>query len=118
MGLAMRAGQHSRRASCRLRRMSGPEKSKAKESEKVFAVKGMNDILPPDSAKWSYVEKRARSTFENHGYREVRTPLVEHTPLFVRSIGEATDVVEKEMYTFPDRSETQSLTLRPEGTAG
>ena len=94
--------------------MSGREK----ESEKVFAVKGMNDILPPDSAKWSYVEKRARATFENHGYREVRTPLVEHTPLFVRSIGEATDVVEKEMYTFPDRSEEKSLTLRPEGTAG
>jgi histidyl-tRNA synthetase len=98
--------------------MSGPEKSMAEKLEKVFAVKGMNDILPPDSAKWAFVEKRARTTFENHGYREVRTPLVEHTPLFVRSIGEATDVVEKEMYTFPDRSEEKSLTLRPEGTAG
>ncbi len=76
----------------------------------------MNDILPPDSAKWSYVEKRARVTFENHGYRELRTPIVEYTPLFVRSIGEATDVVEKEMYTFADRDE-KSLTLRPEGTA-
>src|SRR5213596_869824 len=76
-------------ASCRLRRMSERER----EAEKLQAVKGMNDILPPDSAKWSYVEKRARATFENHGYREVRTPIVEYTPLFVRSIGEATDVV-------------------------
>jgi histidyl-tRNA synthetase len=95
--------------------MSGRER----EAEKLQAVKGMNDILPPDSAKWNYVEKRARATFENHGYREVRTPVVEYTPLFVRSIGEATDVVEKEMYTFPDRGdEKRSLSLRPEGTAG
>jgi histidyl-tRNA synthetase len=93
--------------------MSGRER----EAEKLQAVKGMNDILPPDSAKWNYVEKRARVTFENHGYRELRTPVVEYTPLFVRSIGEATDVVEKEMYTFADRDE-RSLTLRPEGTAG
>jgi histidyl-tRNA synthetase len=93
--------------------MSGRER----DAEKLQAVKGMNDILPPDSAKWNYVEKRARATFENHGYREVRTPIVEYTPLFVRSIGEATDVVEKEMYTFADRDE-RSLTLRPEGTAG
>jgi histidyl-tRNA synthetase len=85
-------------------------------SEKQQAVKGMNDILPPDSAKWAFVERRARASFENHGYREVRTPIVEYTPLFVRSIGEATDVVEKEMYTFQDRDE-KSLTLRPEGTA-
>jgi histidyl-tRNA synthetase len=93
--------------------MSGRER----EAEKLQAVKGMNDILPPDSGKWNYVEKRARVTFENHGYREVRTPVVEYTPLFVRSIGEATDVVEKEMYSFADRDE-RSLTLRPEGTAG
>src|SRR5438046_9008508 len=64
-------------ASCRLRRMSDRER----EAEKLQAVKGMNDILPPDSAKWSYVEKRARATFENHGYRELRTPVVEYTPL-------------------------------------
>jgi histidyl-tRNA synthetase len=76
----------------------------------------MNDLLPPDSAKWAFVEGRARAAFERHGYREIRTPLVEYTPLFVRSIGEATDVVEKEMYTFADRDE-RSLTLRPEGTA-
>lgn len=76
----------------------------------------MNDVLPPESAKWGYVERRARATFENYGYREVRTPIVEYTPLFVRSIGEQTDVVEKEMYTFTDRDE-RSITLRPEGTA-
>jgi histidyl-tRNA synthetase len=85
-------------------------------SEPLQAVKGMNDLLPPDSAKWAFVEGRTRAAFERHGYREVRTPIVEYTPLFVRSIGEATDVVEKEMYTFADRDE-RSLTLRPEGTA-
>jgi histidyl-tRNA synthetase len=88
-----------------------------RDSEPQQAVKGMNDILPPDSAKWLFVEKRVRAAFENHGYREVRTPIVEYTPLFVRSIGDTTDVVEKEMYTFADRDE-KSLTLRPEGTAG
>ncbi len=87
-----------------------------RDSEKLQAVKGMQDLLPPDSAKWGYVEKRARATFESYGYREVRTPIVEYTPLFVRSIGETTDVVEKEMYTFTDRDE-RSITLRPEGTA-
>jgi histidyl-tRNA synthetase len=85
--------------------------------ERLQAVKGMNDILPPSSAKWAHVERRAREVFEAHGYREIRPPVVEYTPLFVRSIGEATDVVEKEMYTFPDRDQ-RSLTLRPEATAG
>jgi histidyl-tRNA synthetase len=85
-------------------------------SEQLQAVKGMNDLLPPDSAKWNRVESAARAAFERHGYAEARTPIVEYTPLFVRSIGDATDVVEKEMYTFADRDE-RSLTLRPEGTA-
>jgi histidyl-tRNA synthetase len=85
-------------------------------SDRAQAVKGMNDLLPPDSAKWAHVERVARDVFERHGYREIRTPLVEYTPLFVRSIGEATDVVEKEMYTWTDR-DGQSITLRPEGTA-
>ncbi len=80
------------------------------------AVKGMNDLLPTDSAKWAWFEALARATFERHGYREIATPLVEYTPLFVRSIGEVTDIVEKEMYTFNDRDE-RSITLRPEGTA-
>lgn len=88
----------------------------AEAAERHQAVKGMNDILPPESAKWSFVERRARALFENYGYRDLRTPVVEYTPLFVRSIGEVTDVVEKEMYTFPDRDH-RSLTLRPEGTA-
>jgi histidyl-tRNA synthetase len=92
-------------------------KSDERGGDKQQAVKGMNDLLPPDSAKWGFVEKRARATFENHGYREVRTPIVEYTPLFVRSIGDTTDVVEKEMYTFDDR-DGKSLTMRPEGTAG
>ena len=85
-------------------------------AETLQAVKGMNDLLPPDSAKWAIVERAARTAFERHGYREIRTPIVEYTPLFVRSIGDTTDVVEKEMYTFNDRDE-RSLTLRPEGTA-
>jgi histidyl-tRNA synthetase len=88
----------------------------APPTERLQAVKGMNDLLPPESAKWGFVERRARSLFENHGYRDLRTPIVEYTPLFVRSIGEVTDVVEKEMYTFQDRDQ-RSLSLRPEGTA-
>ena len=60
-------------------------------SELLQAVKGMNDLLPPDSAKWSRVEGAARAAFERHGYAEARTPIVEYTPLFVRSIGDATD---------------------------
>jgi histidyl-tRNA synthetase len=85
-------------------------------AELLQAVKGMNDLLPADLAKWAHVEGRIRAAFEQHGYRELRTPVVEYTPLFVRSIGDATDIVEKEMYTFPDR-DGKSLTLRPEGTA-
>src|SRR5262245_11538518 len=84
--------------------------------DKLQAVKGMNDLLPPEIDKWRYVERMARETFEAYGYREVRTPIVEYTPLFVRGIGEATDIVEKEMYTFTDKDGAQ-LTMRPEGTA-
>ncbi len=80
------------------------------------AVKGMNDILPDEVARWHALERAFRETSELHGYAEIRTPVVEGTELFVRSIGETTDVVEKEMYTFSHHSE--SLTLRPEGTAG
>ncbi|MFO0570908.1 MAG: histidine--tRNA ligase [Polyangiaceae bacterium] len=80
------------------------------------AVKGMNDILPDEVAQWHVLERAFRETAELHGYAEVRTPIVEGTELFVRSIGETTDVVEKEMYTFSRHDE--SLTLRPEGTAG
>lgn len=83
---------------------------------KLRAVKGMNDILPPESARWHRLESVFRDVVGRYGFGEVRTPLVEPTALFVRSIGEATDIVEKEMYTFEDRSD-KSLTLRPEGTA-
>ena len=80
------------------------------------SVKGMNDILPPDVAKWQFVEEKARTLLDAFAYRELRTPVVEYTPLFTRSVGEATEVVEKQMYTFDDR-DGKSVSLRPEGTA-
>jgi histidyl-tRNA synthetase len=80
-------------------------------------VRGMNDVLPSEIALWHRLEDAARATFAAYGYQELRTPIVERTELFKRSIGEFTDIVEKEMYTFIDRS-GDSLTLRPEGTAG
>jgi len=83
----------------------------------IQAVRGMHDILPPDSERWAAVEAVARELLEGYGYREIRLPLVERTELFRRSIGEVTDIVEKEMYTFEDRS-GDLLSLRPEGTAG
>jgi histidyl-tRNA synthetase len=79
-------------------------------------VKGMNDILPPEVSKWQFVEEKARGVLDAFAYREVRTPVLEYTPLFVRSVGEVTDVVEKQMYTFDDR-DGRSVSLRPEGTA-
>ncbi|MFN7696780.1 MAG: ATP phosphoribosyltransferase regulatory subunit, partial [Deltaproteobacteria bacterium] len=82
----------------------------------IRAVKGMNDVLPDAMPRWHRVEAAFRETARRYGYGEVRTPLVEPTPLFVRSIGEATDIVSKEMYTFVDKGEDM-LTLRPEGTA-
>ncbi|MBL8259439.1 MAG: histidine--tRNA ligase [Candidatus Competibacteraceae bacterium] len=81
------------------------------------AIRGMNDILPAESALWQRLEATLRETLAAYGYREIRLPLVEKTELFARSIGEVTDIVEKEMYTFADRN-GDSLTLRPEGTAG
>jgi histidyl-tRNA synthetase len=80
------------------------------------SVKGMNDILPPEVSKWHFLEQKARDLLESFAYREVRTPVLEYTPLFVRSVGEVTDVVEKQMYTFDDR-DGRSVSLRPEGTA-
>ena len=84
--------------------------------EALRAVKGMNDILPAEMPAWHLVERRFREVAELHGYREVRCPIVEPTALFARSIGETTDIVEKEMYSFVDKGD-DSLTLRPEGTA-
>lgn len=83
----------------------------------VKAVRGLKDILPTDSPKWQALEARCRDLFLRYGFKEIRTPIFEVTPLFARGIGEATDIVEKEMYTFTDRN-GQSLSLRPEGTAG
>ncbi len=82
------------------------------------AVRGMNDVLPDEAAVWQRFEDTARNVFERYGYRNVRVPVVEATPLYVRSIGEHTDVVEREMYTFEDKLNGESLTLRPEATAG
>ncbi len=81
------------------------------------AIRGMNDILPGESALWQRLEAILREVLAGYGYHEIRLPLVEKTELFARSIGEVTDIVEKEMYTFADRN-GDSLTLRPEGTAG
>lgn len=84
---------------------------------RINAVKGMNDLLPEESGLWQRIEATARRVFALYGYEEIRTPLLESTSLFVKGIGEETDVVGKEMYTFEDRG-GESLTLRPEGTAG
>jgi histidyl-tRNA synthetase len=84
----------------------------------IQAVKGMNDILPPASARWEWFEDIVRTQMRMHGYQNVRVPIVEPTPLFVRGLGEVTDIVEKEMYSFKDSLNGDPLTLRPEGTAG
>ncbi|SDX44034.1 histidine--tRNA ligase [Marinobacter mobilis] len=84
---------------------------------KIQAIRGMNDILPEQTPVWQFVESTVRQVLRSYGYQEIRMPVVEQTDLFKRSIGEVTDIVEKEMYTFEDRN-GDSLTLRPEGTAG
>ena len=86
-------------------------------AKNLQSVRGMRDILPEQSSSWQYIENTARELFNGYGYKELRTPVIESTDLFKRSIGDATDIVEKEMYTFEDRN-GDSLTLRPEGTAG
>jgi histidyl-tRNA synthetase len=88
------------------------------KAEKLTAVKGMNDVLPPDSAAVEWLEARVRGLMTRYAYRNIRTPIVERTPLFIRGLGEVTDIVEKEMYSFEDRLNGDSLTLRPEATAG
>src|SRR6266567_1511293 len=87
-----------------------------KDVQPVRAVKGTRDLLPPETALWQHVEDEARSVFHAYNYREVRTPIIERTELFRRSVGADTDIVTKEMYTFEDRGH-ESLTLRPEATA-
>jgi len=84
---------------------------------RIMAIRGFKDILPPETHRWQILEEVARLSFESFGFREIRTPILEKTEIFARGIGEHTDIVEKEMYTFKDRS-GESVTLRPEGTAG
>ena len=81
------------------------------------APRGTRDVLPEDSYRWQYVESKMRAAAARAGYREVRTPVFEHTELFQRGVGDTTDIVQKEMYTFKDKGD-RSITLRPEGTAG
>ncbi|HEY3326746.1 MAG TPA: histidine--tRNA ligase [Novimethylophilus sp.] len=86
-------------------------------SKTIQAVRGMNDMLPIDAPLWEFFEDTVRDWLRGYGYQQIRTPIVESTDLFVRSIGEVTDIVEKEMYSFEDRLNGEQLTLRPEGTA-
>ena len=94
------------------------DQSAARKAEKLSAVKGMNDILPPESARWEALESTVRDLMRRYAYENIRTPIVEPTALFVRGLGEVTDIVEKEMYSFEDRLNGEALTLRPENTAG
>ena len=89
-----------------------------RKAERLVAVKGMNDILPPESARWEALEACVRTLMRRYAYESIRTPIVEPTALFVRGLGEVTDIVEKEMYSFEDRLNGEHLTLRPENTAG
>ena len=98
--------------------MAMTEPTKTKRPEPLQAVKGMNDILPPESARWEWFEAKVRALMARYGYANLRTPIVEPTALFVRGLGEVTDIVEKEMYSFEDAMNGDKLTLRPEATAG
>ncbi len=94
------------------------DKQSAAKAQPLTAVKGMNDILPPVSGQWEWFEQTVRDLMARYAYRNIRTPIVEPTALFVRGLGEVTDIVEKEMYSFEDRLNGEHLTLRPENTAG
>lgn len=92
--------------------------SENKKAEKIFGVKGMNDILPADAPLWELFENTVQSVLKSYGYQQIRTPIVEPTALFARGLGAVTDIVEKEMYSFVDTMNGDHLTLRPESTAG
>lgn len=94
------------------------EKVAGRKADKLLAVKGMNDIAPPESAHWEALEHQVRVLMGRFAYRNMRTPIVEQTSLFVRGTGETTDIVEKEMYSFEDKLNGEALTLRPENTPG
>jgi histidyl-tRNA synthetase len=91
--------------------------TKAQKAQKINGVRGMNDLLPADAAQWAHLEQVLRDLTRAYGYEFLRTPIVEATAVFQRGIGEVTDIVEKEMYSFEDRLNGEQLTLRPEGTA-
>lgn len=86
-------------------------------SDQIRGIRGMNDMLPDEAHLWHYLEATVRDVFHQYGYRNIRTPIVEYTSLFVRGVGEVTDIVEKEMYSFEDSMNGDKLSLRPEGTA-
>src|SRR5438552_11290027 len=93
------------------------------EIDMIKSVRGTRDLLPPETALWNFVESAVRDVFRAYNFQEIRTPIFEETALFARSVGEETDIVAKEMYTWEDRGRAasekgQSLTLRPEATAG
>ncbi|MET3116248.1 histidyl-tRNA synthetase [Undibacterium sp. GrIS 1.8] len=92
--------------------------SENKKIEKIVGVKGMNDLLPTDSPLWELFENTVQSVLKSYGFQQIRTPIVEPTALFARGLGEVTDIVEKEMYSFEDAMNGDKLTLRPENTAG
>jgi histidyl-tRNA synthetase len=92
--------------------------SENKKTEKIVGVKGMNDILPADAPLWELFENTVQSVLKSYGFQQIRTPIVEPTAVFARGLGEVTDIVEKEMYSFTDSMNGDQLTLRPESTAG
>ena len=92
--------------------------SENKKPEKIVGVKGMNDILPADAPLWELFENTVQTVLKSYGFQQIRTPIVESTPLFARGLGAVTDIVEKEMYSFTDSMNGDQLTLRPESTAG
>src|SRR5438105_15704271 len=91
--------------------------SENKKTEKIVAVKGMNDILPADAPLWELFENTVQSVLKSYGFQQIRTPIVEPTALFARGLGDVTDIVEKEMYSFTDSMNADQLTLHPERTA-
>ncbi|MBP6851444.1 MAG: histidine--tRNA ligase, partial [Rhodoferax sp.] len=95
-----------------------PTRDTPPKNRRLSAVKGMNDIFPPDSAQWEWFEQHVRDVMRGFAYGSIRTPILEHTQLFVKGTGETTDIVEKEMYSFEDRLNGEHLTLRPENTPG
>src|SRR5207253_4257604 len=110
-------GGRYRRVRSPLLRVQGNVPGDESPGAMIQAVKGTYDLLPGDIEIWHAIEARLREIFHTYGFGEIRTPILEPTELFVRGVGEETDIVSKEMYTFADRDESKSLTLRPEGTA-